>query len=330
MPSLQPYHTFGLSAQCQKISTFKDEEQFFRAQSQYSTNWILGGGSNTLFLKDYDGQVLLNCMTGIEHKDTLHHHIIRVAGGENWHQFVSTCLQRGWYGLENLALIPGTVGASPIQNIGAYGIEVGKYIALVEGVDINTKKRFQFRQDECEFAYRDSIFKRKLAASLLITHVTFALPKDYQPVVTYGELAALESLHAQAIYDTVIAVRKRKLPDPKELGNSGSFFKNPVIQTSDYLKLQTKYDKVPGYTLSDTEVKVPAAWLIDTLGFKGKSIGGVRCHPNQPLVLTNIAQATGQDVIDLASAIIAKVLAKFAIVLEPEVRLVGRNGLVTL
>ena len=331
MPSLQPYHTFGLATSGQKVTQFFDVPSFIQVWGEYKNNYILGGGSNTVFLTDFEGQILVNNITGIEHTETPLAHELRVGAGENWHAFVTHCLNNGWYGLENLALIPGSVGASPIQNIGAYGVEVGNFISAVEGMYLDgNKKTFTLTKEECRFGYRDSIFKNELDRKVLITNVTFILPKDCEPVATYGDLASLVSPSPRDIYDEVIRIRKAKLPDPAELGNAGSFFKNPVISNTHYDTLLREFGDVPGFAVDEELTKVPAAWLIDNLGFKGKAVNAVRCHPGQPLVLTNTGGAKGSDLVLLAREIIAAVQEKFTIALEPEVRLVGKKGLIKL
>ena len=330
MPSLQSYHTFGLDASSQQITPFSDIESFFDARSRYPHNYLLGGGSNTIFLEDFEGQILVNEITGIEHNETEFTHELRVGAGENWHQLVASCVDNGWHGMENLALIPGSVGACPIQNIGAYGVEVETFITSVEGVYLDSNTRFTLSHAECLFGYRDSIFKHELAGKVLITHVNFVLPKQNQLITTYGELAALSDPTPLSIFNEVIRIRRAKLPDPEELGNAGSFFKNPVIDNAHYSRLTDEFDDVPGYAVGSEHTKIPAAWLIDRLGFKGRAINGVRCHPTQPLVLTNTGGATGKDLVTLAREIMSSVKARFTIMLEPEVRLVGRKGLIEL
>lgn len=330
MPELATKHTFGLPARCKKLVAFSSVDMFLDAFDINQPYWILGGGSNTLFLEDYDGTVFINQLRGIEHTTCEHGHILHVAAGENWHDFVSYCLAQGWYGLENLALIPGSVGAAPIQNIGAYGLEVGEYISSVQGIYLNSGEPFHLSAEACEFGYRDSVFKHALAAKVLITSVEFLLPYHAPLRVEYGELKALDSPTPHTIYDTVIAVRQKKLPDPTKTGNAGSFFKNPVISTAHYNALKQQYTSIPGFVVSDSEVKVPAAWLIDQAGLKGKQIGGVQSHTQQPLVLINKDNATGDDVVAMASHIIDTVEARYHIKLEPEVRLVKQHGLITL
>ncbi|QJR81539.1 UDP-N-acetylmuramate dehydrogenase [Alteromonas pelagimontana] len=330
MPSLQSYHTFGLPSQCQQLTFFNTADEFLDALSSASHNYLLGEGSNTLFLEDFDGQVLVNRIAGITHHETTDAHHLRVGGGENWHQLVVKTMENGWWGMENLALIPGSVGACPIQNIGAYGIEVGQFISSVEVIYIQSGEKAVIDAKDCLFGYRDSVFKHALAGKVLITYVNFTLPKNSERITTYGELAALENPTAKDIFDAVITIRKAKLPDPAILGNAGSFFKNPVVEIALYQRIQAQYPNVPAYDIDAEHKKIPAAWLIDTLGYKGKQWQGVRCHPTQPLVLTNLGSAKGEDVVTLASDIITAVHQTFGIPLEPEVRLVGKTGLVTL
>lgn len=346
MPSLQAYSTFGLSASCDSIQSFTDVASFQSIFNTYKneTNkaiYILGGGSNSIFTDDFDGTILVNEIKGISHFDTESHHYLRVGAGENWHDFVTLCMKEKWYGFENLALIPGSVGACPIQNIGAYGVEVNSLIDKVECVFLETGEQVLLSNADCQFGYRDSVFKQALANKVLITHVNFKLPKQYELKTSYGELAALNEPTPEKVYSKVIEIRKSKLPDPSELGNAGSFFKNPVVSKAVYEAIAQEYDSVPHFVVSENagssntgneqeQIKIPAAWLIDQAGFKGKTLNKVRCHPTQPLVLTNLGGATGNDVITMAKNIIASVQDKFGIQLEPEVRLLGNKGLISL
>lgn len=335
MPSLQSFSTFGLNASCTAIYPFSDVQTFLSLYDKNQPSYLLGGGSNTIFAEDFNGTILLNEIKGISHYDTEEHHFLRVGAGENWHEFVSLCMKEKWYGLENLALIPGSVGACPIQNIGAYGREVNAFIDNVEAVLLETGEQVKINNEQCEFGYRDSVFKNALANKVLITHVNFKLPKKVHLETTYGELQTLPSPTPEAIYDKVIEIRKSKLPDPAKLGNAGSFFKNPIISRLQFENITKDYEVVPHFDVSDKnsdamKVKVPAAWLIDKAGFKGRTLNGVRCHPTQPLVLTNIGGATGSDILTMARDIIASVQEKFGVALEPEVRLLGNKGLISL
>ena len=339
MPSLQAYSTFGLPASCDSIQSFTDVASFLSTFNTYKnkTNnaiYILGGGSNSIFTDDFDGTILVNEIKGISHFDTESHHYLRVGAGESWHEFVTLCMEEKWYGFENLALIPGSVGACPIQNIGAYGVEVNRLIDKVECVFLETGEQMLLSNEDCQFGYRDSVFKNALANKVLITHVNFKLPKQYELETSYGELSALTEPTPEKVYSKVIEIRKSKLPDPAELGNAGSFFKNPVVSKAVYEAIAQEYASVPHFVVSENagneQIKIPAAWLIDQAGFKGKTLNKVRCHPTQPLVLTNLGGATGSDVITMAKDIIASVQGKFGIQLEPEVRLLGSKGLISL
>ena len=330
MPSLQPYSTFGLQTACQSVVSFSSADEFIEAYRNATVSYIVGGGSNSIFLEDFDGVLLVNNIKGISHFDDDKHHYISAGAGENWHELVTMCMQNGWYGFENLALIPGSVGAAPIQNIGAYGREINAFIESVVAVIFETGEQIRLTADDCQFGYRDSIFKHDLAGKVLITQVNFVLPKHYSLATSYGELATLSNPTALDVYNKVIEIRESKLPNPAQLGNAGSFFKNPVISKTHFDALLSQYSDIPGYVVSPQLMKVPAAWLIDKAGFKGKTLNGVRCHPTQPLVLTNLGNAVGDDVRTMASNIIAAVSHKFDISLEPEVRLVGSHGLVSL
>ncbi len=292
--------------------------------------YILGEGSNTVFLEDYQGTVIKPAFMGIDLEYTETHYRLKVGAGENWHQLVLWCMQHQIYGLENLALIPGTVGAAPIQNIGAYGVEIEQFIYQVDYYDLSEQSHKSLDSQGCEFAYRDSVFKKRLADKVVITSVTFAVPKNWQAVVHYGELKELFELSAIDIFNKVVEVRQSKLPDPAKIGNAGSFFKNPIVSKDLFGKLQQTWPSIPSYPVDTDKVKIPAAWLIDQLGFKGKKIGGIGCHPKQALVLTNDGSGTGEQLLQLARTIKSAVLSEFSIVLENEVRLIGKNGPVIL
>lgn len=296
---------------------------------------VMGEGSNTVFVDDYNSAVLLNKIKGIECSEDNQAYYLCVGAGENWHRLVSFCITNNIGGFENLALIPGTVGAAPIQNIGAYGVEIEKFIEKVEFLDTRTGKLACFSHKECEFAYRDSVFKRQAINSRIITRVFFTLPKQYLLETSYGPLTSLHETAeptAKDVYDTVIAVRQSKLPNPDDLGNAGSFFKNPVISKAHFDKISAAHagSNIPHFSVGQTQVKVPAAWLIDQLGFKGKRLGDIGCHVHQPLVLVNYGQGKGSDLLLLARDIRQSVQADFEITLENEVRLIGKGGLIVL
>jgi UDP-N-acetylmuramate dehydrogenase len=286
---------------------------------------ILGGGSNILLSDDFPGVVLHMCLTGIEivHEDAAATYV-RAAAGENWHAFVQWTLAHDLWGLENLSLIPGSVGAAPIQNIGAYGVEVKDYFHELSAFDFDTGEVFVLNKADCEFAYRDSVFKRRLKDRAAILDVTFRLPKQWQPNMHYAdverELAqrGLASPTAKDISNAVIAIRTRKLPDPSVIGNAGSFFKNPIVSAAQRAALLQQYPQLVSYAQPHGSYKLAAGWLIDQCGWKGKSIGHAGVYEKQALVLVNRGGATGAEVMQLAEAIRADVNARFGVMLEPE------------
>lgn len=332
MHPLSAFHTFALPALAQAISVVHhpDDLKAVCRLLQDKPFFILGEGSNTVFLEDYHGTVLKIALSGIRLQHTATHFRLSVAAGENWHQLVLWCMQNKIYGFENLALIPGSVGAAPIQNIGAYGVEVERFIHGVEYFDLLEGVIKSLDHKTCAFSYRDSLFKTKLGQRAIITQVTFDIPKNNQLVTHYGDLAKLSRPTPQDIFNEVVTIRQKKLPDPKVIGNAGSFFKNPVITLNHYTRLQQIWPSIPSYPLDTHQVKVPAAWLIDSLGFKGKKIGGIGCHPQQALVLTNDGTGTGKQLLNLARDIKTAVHSEFSIMLENEVRLIGKNGPVIL
>ena len=306
--SLRPYNTFGIEAKAKYFTTFESvtELKNILTSEIYKNNktFVLGGGSNLLFTEDYNGLIIHNKIAGIcILEDNENHVIVEVGAGENWHDFVMWSISQELSGIENLALIPGTVGASPMQNIGAYGIEVKDSIYKVTGVEIANQKQKTFYNSECEFEYRDSIFKAKLREKFIITKVEFNLSKIPLNKTTYGtiteELANLKKEPSpQSIAEAVINIRSRKLPTPTELGNSGSFFKNPIIKTTKFKQLQKEFPEIVGYKVSDTETKVAAAWLIENTGLKGYRKGDAGVHKNQALVLVNYGSASGEEIIN--------------------------------
>ena len=329
---LAPLHSFGFPSSAKAFSSINSISDI-----PAKLNWldktafyILGEGSNTVFLEDFDGTVIQPNFLGIELKESDTDYQLKVGASENWHQLVSWCMQKSIYGFENLALIPGTVGAAPIQNIGAYGVEIEKFIHSVEYYDLVEHTQHSLVAQDCGFAYRDSIFKHQLAGRVMITSVIFCIPKKWQAVAQYGELRELTNPSATELFNKVVEVRQNKLPDPKKIGNAGSFFKNPYISIDLYQQLQSRWPTMPSYPVNNHTIKVPAAWLIDKLGFKGKKIGGIGCHPTQALVLTNDGTGTGEQLLQLAREIQAKVQSEFSIQLENEVRLIGRSGPVSL
>ncbi len=288
---------------------------------------ILGGGSNILFTKDFEGLIIQPTVQGIEViEDAPQSVTIRVGAGVNWDSLVEWCVSRGYGGLENLSLIPGNVGASPIQNIGAYGVEAKDTIVKVEGLNIITKKMAEFTNAECLFDYRYSIFKGELRHRIIITNVHFKLSKTPTLITHYGnldeEIEKLGEKSIKTVREAVINIRKRKLPDPVELGNAGSFFKNPVVKASVFESIQGKFDKVPSFPATENHVKIPAGWLIEQCGWKGKQVGNCGVHKDQALVLVNHGNATGSEILNLAKQIQKSVVDQFGIELEMEVNIV--------
>ena len=328
MYPLQARHTFGLYSQTSNLITIQDN--CFSNIDTQGPVWILGQGSNCVFVDDFEGTILHINSKGIDIKEYEASFEVAVQAGEDWHKLVMMLLNHGIYGAENLALISGTVGAAPIQNIGAYGIEVERFIQTVKFIELGSGLNHMLTREECKFGYRDSIFKQQLANQVVITEVVFCFPKDSQVCAEYGELQGLNKPTAKDIFDKVIEIRTAKLPDPAKIGNAGSFFKNPVIKTSLVEQLKQQWHKLPFFKVDDKHVKVPAAWLIDQSGFKGKKVGGIQCHPSQPLVLTNDGSGNASELLALAREIQSTVKNNFSISLENEVRLIGKAGMISL
>lgn len=332
MQSLTPFHTFHLPAKAQQIIAIESKEQLIaewqKAQQQNLPVLLLGQGSNVLFLADFEGVVLRNQIKGISHREDDHFHYLHVQGGENWHELVKWTLARQMAGLENLALIPGCAGTAPIQNIGAYGVEFEKVCDFVEVVNLRSGETFTLNREQCQFGYRESIFKHQYADGYAIVSVGLKLAKAWQPVLTYGSLTQFDpnSVTPQQVFDEVCAVRSSKLPNPDEFGNAGSFFKNPVVDFAKFSQIQTAYPTIPNYPQADGSVKLPAGWLIDQCHLKGVQIGGAAVHTQQALVLINKAGAIGEDVLKLATEVRRQVREKFGVDIHPEVRFIGKQG----
>jgi UDP-N-acetylmuramate dehydrogenase len=332
--SLKAFNTFGIDIAARyfaKFSSWEELEQLKEIVSNdaLATPLILGGGSNILFTKNFNGLVLKNEVYGIRVvTETPDHIIVEAGAGENWHEFVLHCIANNYAGLENLSLIPGTVGASPIQNIGAYGVEIKDSFHSLDAYHFHDKKLVHFTANDCAFGYRESIFKHDLKNELAILKVRFQLNKKPNLKTSYGiieqELAKknINNPSIKDISDAVISIRSSKLPDPKIIGNAGSFFKNPIIPLAKYEELKHQYDTIPGYA-SDKPgfIKIAAGWLIDQCGWKGYRKADAGCHALQALVLVNYGKATGQEIIDLSNQIIASIQNKFGIDLEREVNI---------
>lgn len=321
--SLQSLNTFGIAATARAYLRVTEKEQLLGvyADGAWATlpKLVLGGGSNVLLTRDFDGLVLHIALAGkqvIGGDDT--HHFVRAAAGESWHAFVQWTIAQGIGGLENLSLIPGTVGAAPIQNIGAYGLEIKDVFHSVTVFDTDSGETRVMDGAACRFGYRDSVFKHE-GSRLIILDVTFALPKQWTPNLRYAELAAEPDLTSpQKIAQAVIAIRSRKLPDPAVVGNAGSFFKNPLVPGAQCAALLARFPNMVHHAQPDGTEKLAAGWLIDQCGWKGKSLGAAGVYPKQALVLVNNGGATGADVVALAQAIQADVQARYGVLLEPE------------
>jgi UDP-N-acetylmuramate dehydrogenase len=333
--SLKAYNTFGISASAKILAAFNSEEQLESLLSESeikdeANKLILGGGSNLLFTKNFDGVILKNEIRGIDIvKEDVNHVWIRAGAGENWHQFVLFCIKNSFQGVENLSLIPGNTGASPMQNIGAYGVEIKDVFHSLDAFHINDKTVVTFSNNDCHFGYRDSVFKNVYKNQFCITHVTFRLRRVPKYNTSYGaieqelDLMGVKELSVKAISDAVIRIRQSKLPNPAVTGNAGSFFKNPSVPKQQYEALKEKFAMLPGYESTDhTFTKVPAAWLIEQCGWKGFRDGDAGVHPKQALVIVNYGNATGAEIFNLSTRIKESVMEKFGIDLEREVNIV--------
>jgi len=327
---LKKYNTFGISVNAKRfisVDSVYELQQLLKIEKDI---FLISGGSNMLLTKDIDKLVVHIDIKGIsiDNEDD-NAAYLTINAGENWHEFVLWCVSENYGGIENLSLIPGNVGTCPIQNIGAYGVEVKDTITKVEALDIETGKLVLFSNKECNFGYRNSIFKNEVKGKYIITSVSFKLTKtnhnlnsSYGAIETELSSKEISNPSLKDISEAVIAIRKSKLPDPKEIGNGGSFFKNPIITATQFLKLQKEYANIPSYKISDSEVKVPAGWLIEQAGFKGKRYGQFGVHEKQALVLVNYGNATGKEIYQLAEKIKETIIKKFGIPLEIEVNII--------
>lgn len=331
--SLKPYNTFGLEASARYFTEITEAEQLISLLKDPARaslkKLFLGGGSNILLLNDFDGLVIKISIKGINiTEETTDHAILQAGAGEIWHEFVLYCIERNLGGVENMSLIPGTVGAAPMQNIGAYGAEVKDTFQSLEALNLETLETEVFDRERCAFGYRESFFKHEGRDRYVILNVRFKLSKKPEVNVAYGAIRqtlaemGVESPTIRDVSNAVIRIRKSKLPDPAEIGNSGSFFKNPEIPREEYLKVREKHPDIPGYEVSDTIVKVPAGWLIEQAGWKGKRFGQVGVHDKQALVLVNFGGGKGSEIADLAARIQFSVSEKFGITISPEVNFI--------
>ncbi len=337
--SLRSLNTFGIEARAKYFTEIRSVEEFkeLAGDRRFSgeKKLVLGGGSNILFTGDFDGWVVKNAIPGVAVvSETGTEAIVKAGAGEGWHDLVMGCIEKNYGGLENLSLIPGLVGAAPIQNIGAYGAELKDTFHELEAIEIRSLAPVKFSAGDCAFGYRDSVFKHQFQGQFLITSVSFKLTKvsalkaHYHFRTEYGDLRRtldemkVQDLSLKAVSDAVCRIRRAKLPDPKELGNAGSFFKNPSISSSQFKTLASQYPTMPHYSQQDGGIKIPAGWLVEECGWKGKTVGRVGSHKTQALVLVNYGGATGKEILELAKAIRQSVKEKFGIELSPEVNIV--------
>jgi UDP-N-acetylmuramate dehydrogenase len=330
---LLPYNTFKIAARARYFVSVNTVAELHALMDtpvyKHEKHLILGGGSNILLTGNFEGLVIKIDMKGIEtiweDDSTI---VLKVGAGEPWHAFVMFCVTNNYGGVENMSLIPGTMGAAPMQNIGAYGVEVKDRIKNVEAIDVNTGDIHVFSNRECEFGYRESVFKHKLKGKFFISSVTLTLTKKNHVLnSSYGSIQQVLDQHntapsVKSISDAVIAIRQQKLPDPKVIGNAGSFFKNPSIEQVQYELIKKLHPEIPGYYTENQHVKVPAGWLIEQCGWKGKTFDTIGVHPHQALVLVNYGNGTGEKIWALAQDILASVKKKFAIDLQPEVNII--------
>ena len=330
--SLKLYNTFGIDTNARLFCSVSSIEELKEVTEKNRSKqlFVLGGGSNILLTKDIDALVLHINIKGIKIiSETESEIILEVMAGENWHQFVLYCIEKGYGGIENLSLIPGNVGTAPMQNIGAYGVEIKDVFESCSAIEIETLEEHSFSKESCEFGYRESIFKNTLKGRYIITSVRFKLTKKAHELKTdYGaikeELSKMGVTNPtiKTISNAIISIRQSKLPDPKDIGNSGSFFKNPVIGIEHYKNLKVNFPDIPSYNISKNQIKIPAGWLIEKAGFKGKSFGNYGVHNRQALVLVNYGGASGEDILTLAKLIQKTVLKIFGIEIEMEVNII--------
>ncbi len=328
--SLQKYNSFGINVKSKYFLVFTEEKEipdFFKYMPDDSPFFILGEGTNVLFTRDFDGTIVRPEIKGVEIINEEDQYVyIKVGAGEDWDDFVEYVVSNDWGGLENLSFIPGTVGACPVQNIGAYGVEVKDVIYNVNGFDLHDNKWKSFSNENCRFSYRNSIFKSEFKNQFIITSVVFRLTRNKHRLITnYGtlpdELENYKTIRIASIREAVISIRQRKLPDPKKLGNAGSFFKNPLVPAEKAYEIQQTYQDMPMFDESNNQKKIPAAWLIERCGWKGYRNGDAGVHENHPLILVNYGKATGDDLTGLACEIKKSIAERFGINLQYEVNI---------
>ena len=326
--SLKNYNSFRVNHKANFFLKIENDKSLidFLSDKKFKNEkkLIIGGGSNILFTKDYEGVILYSCIKGIHILEENDNHIkLKVGSGENWDDFVKFCVNKNWYGIENLSLIPGSVGAAPIQNIGAYGVEIKDYIYDVNGIDLKNNLKKTYTNKSCDFEYRDSIFKRELKNNFFVTEVTFILNKNKKFTLDYSELKNIngQNLTIQNVRDKIIEIRNSKLQDPKLLANAGSFFKNPIINIKIATKIKEKYNDFKYYQINESMVKISAAWLIEKSGWKGHKEKNIGVYNKHALVLVNYSSENGKDIKILSKKIKESVLEKFNVTLEKEVNI---------
>ena len=330
--NLSGHNTFGIKALCRRFLEFDSEDELLYIIGKLTADdfplLILGGGSNLLLTTDYPHTVIRSAIKGYEMKEDDDTIDLRVGSGETFDDIVALCTAKGWYGMENLSLIPGDVGASAVQNIGAYGAEVKDYITTIEAIEISTGKKVTLTNADCGYAYRYSKFKDEWKNRYIITYVTYRLSKHFAPKTDYGNVniflssKGIDHPTPLQLREAIIDIRRSKLPDPKEMGNAGSFFVNPIVSKSKFDALLRIYPTMPHYILDDDTVKIPAGWMIDTLGWKGKTVGRAGVHDKQALVLVNRGGASGKEISDLCEMIRRDVHDTFGIDIKPEVNII--------
>ncbi len=333
MHSLLHHNTFGIDARCDDFLEYRSTDELKALLPRLAgRQWLhIGAGSNLLFAGDYHGAILHSLITGCEVVGgDAGSVLVRAGAGMAWDDFVARCVDEGWHGLENLSYIPGEVGASAVQNVGAYGVEAGQYIYKVHCVEAETGAEREFSQTECGYAYRSSVFKHELRGRYIVTHVTYRLSRTFAPDLTYGAISremerrglTAGEMTAAALRRLVTDIRRAKLPDPKETGSAGSFFMNPVVGEEKFQSLLAAYPDMPHYPV-EGGVKIPAGWMIEQCGWKGRSLGAAGVYAKQALVLVNLGGATGADIVRLSDAVRADVRQKFGIEIRPEVNIIG-------
>ena len=331
--SLKGHNTFGIEAKCRRFLEFSSvneaQDVLPTLRGEDAPLMLLGGGSNLLLTKDFSGTVIHSAIMGAEAHETGDGHVLlRCGSGEKWDDIVDLCVSRGWYGAENLSLIPGDVGASAVQNIGAYGVEAKDLIVRVEAVELATGNLHLFTNEECRYSYRQSRFKQDWRDHFFITHVTYCLSLTFKPHLDYGNIRmeleekGISNPTAAELRQTIIDIRNAKLPDPKMEGNAGSFFMNPVVSRKKYERLSADYPNMPQYTIDEDHEKIPAGWMIEQCGWKGKTLGRAGVHHRQALVLVNKGDATGEEIVHLCEQIRMDVYNRFGIEIHPEVNII--------